>query len=119
MPEQPACIFGDDEGGACETPAAWLLTAGGVAHPACGRHRGTAEDRLTDLELGRVVAEPVLPASSDERWHWCDPILLHVYELDPPETCVLSASAQRVVDQVRRGEGLTAEERAWVERPTR
>src|SRR3954451_25103329 len=84
MPGQPACIFGDDEGGACETPPASILTAGGVKHPVCHRHRDAAEDRLTDLELGRVVAEQVLPAEGDEGWHWCDSILLHVYELDPP-----------------------------------
>src|SRR4051812_26463296 len=96
-----------DEGGDCKAPAAWLLTAGGVVHPVCQRHRDAAEDRLTDLELGRVVAEPVQPATSDERWHWCDPIMLHVYELDPPAECVLSAPAQRVVDQVRRGEPLS------------
>src|SRR4051794_10873734 len=89
---------------------------GGVKHPVCQPHRDAAEDRLCDLELGRVVAEPVLPAQSDERWHWCDPILLHVYEMDPPEECVLSAPAQRVVEQVKRGVALSREDRARVER---
>jgi hypothetical protein len=60
MPDQ-SCVFGDDEGGACEAPAAWVLTAGGVAHPVCQRHRDAAEDRLTDLEARRADA-PALVA---------------------------------------------------------